>query len=106
MRLGAISVALLFCLRAAAQTVDGGVPADYGCPQAADELVALDGGYFISEARAKRLACLLTATEKERDLLAAQGPNVSLGPWWTIALGVLVGGAAVFTVCKQTHGCK
>ena len=61
----AVAIALCFATASYGQA-DGGYAFDYQCPPA-DDIVAVDGGYFMSEARAKRLACLLTAAETHRD---------------------------------------
>jgi len=106
-----MACALLIAFPTRADTLDGGVdsdagiPWDYGCPPAPIGLIPMDGGYFMNDARAVRLACLFAATEAERNALRLEvgdgglyGPPppgvvlVSAG----ILLMLLAGGAYAF----------
>lgn len=87
-----------------APTIDGGTdaPVIYDCPQSEERPVQMDGGWFLTTGRAERLKCLLTATQKHRDILAKQNDELrTQGPspsWQSWALVVVVAAATGFTI--------
>ena len=64
-----MSAALAIVLAFNLATLDS--PTVYTCPEA-EPSVKIDGGYIISDARAERLTCQLTACETHVDLLLQQ----------------------------------
>lgn len=89
-------VPLLFALLGA---MDGGIDAGVKLPRFDDgvyrqcreapPLVSVEGGYFMPEARAQRLTCLMNTCELDREAksrLIAETPPPP--PWWLWALGV------------------
>ena len=84
-------------------------PAVYTCPEA-EPSIKIDGGYIISDARAERLTCQLTACETHVDLLLREHvaaieepvePIAELPPsWQTWTMGIVISAAigAVFGI--------
>jgi len=83
-------------------------PVDYGCPASAAVAVPVDGGVFLPEARAERLACLLVATEKHRDLLLEENKGtVRSSIAWAVAAAAIVvafaGGISAGMLVEQSR---
>lgn len=81
---------------------DGGVPPDAGgltfsdglyasCPDAKDApATQLDGGWFLPEVRAQRVACLMATCETAR---RGEKEIAATPPYWWVAASVAVVGA-------------
>ena len=92
-----MSASLAIVLAFSLATLDS--PTTYTCSEA-EPSVKIDGGYIISDARAERLTCQLTACETHVDLLLREQamtdaesvePIAELPPsWQTWTMGIVI----------------
>lgn len=89
---------------------DAGVPdyqpaidrEEYRCPDAEEEAVPLDGGWWVPDVRERRVTCLLASCAAHRDAIEAELGKSKGGSTTSVVVaalvGLVVGGAAGIVV--------